>query len=124
MNITAQKRDRAKTRQPLFEYGNPVRAHQHLKLSLESYIREECAMRLIAAIILSLMAVAPASAQYAALRPKGAVPLLNGCQGMMGYPDCHPQRTYMGPAMPGTAHARVPRTARVYPPRARFYPAR
>jgi hypothetical protein len=53
-------------------------------------------MRAIALIILSLMAVAPASAQYVDLRPRGAVPRLDGCNQMFGYPDCHPDRMYYG----------------------------
>lgn len=58
-------------------------------------------MRLIAFFILAvaaLMAVAPASAQDTALRPKGAVPMLDGCNVMMGYPDCHPDRVYVVPS--------------------------
>ncbi len=49
-------------------------------------------MRYIALIIFAVMTVAPVSAQYATLRPRGAVPLLDGCNGMSGYPDCHPDR--------------------------------
>lgn len=49
-------------------------------------------MRYIALIVFALMAVAPASAQYSALKPRGAVPVLDGCNGMSGYPDCHPDR--------------------------------
>jgi hypothetical protein len=68
-------------------------------------------MRLIALIIFGLMAVlgltavTPASAQYAGLRPAGAVPLLDGCQGEMGYPDCHPDRVYYVPTAAASAPA-------------------
>ena len=58
-------------------------------------------MRLIAVITLSLMAVTPASAQHA-LRPMGAVHSMDGCNVNSGYPDCHPERTYMGPTLPGS----------------------
>jgi len=80
-------------------------------------------MRYLAVIVFGLLAVAPASAQYATLRPRGAVPLLDGCNGMSGYPDCHPDRIYEGrsvvfPARPGTRII-VP----VYPPKTQFYPA-
>lgn len=78
-------------------------------------------MRFIGVIILSLMTAAPASAQYAALRPKGAVHLLDGCNVNSGYPDCHPERTYMGPAMPGQMRAHMPGTGWVYPPGTQFY---
>jgi hypothetical protein len=42
-------------------------------------------MRFIALIVFSLMTIAPASAQYANLRPRGAVHMLDGCNGMSGY---------------------------------------
>ena len=81
-------------------------------------------MRLIALIVftvtaVALMSIAPASAQDTGLRPKGAVPLLNGCQGMMGYPDCHPERTSAvpNPATPldtGT-HRQNRRVTEAYP---------
>jgi len=74
-------------------------------------------MRYIALIIFAVMTVAPVSAQYAMLRPRGAVPLLDGCNGMSGYPDCHPERIYegrsvAGPVRPGTQSA----------PGTQFYP--
>jgi hypothetical protein len=53
-------------------------------------------MRYIAFVIFAVMAAAPVSAQYANLRPRGAVPHLQGCNQMSGYPDCHPHRTYYG----------------------------
>jgi len=63
---------------------------------------KEISVRFFAFVLLSLSLIAPASAQYA-LRPKGAVPVLNGCNGMSGYPDCHPDRIYEGrqAAVPG-----------------------
>jgi len=57
-------------------------------------------MRLIALIVFGVMSIVPASAQYY-LRPSGAVHMLDGCDGTSGYPDCHPDRTYMGPAAAG-----------------------
>jgi hypothetical protein len=74
-------------------------------------------MRFIAVMIFGLMAVAPASAQYGALRPLGAVPLLDGCQGMSGYPDCHPDRIYEGRSVV------IPVRPGIYPPRTQPYPA-
>lgn len=53
-------------------------------------------MRLIAVGVVALITATPAVAQYANLRPAGAVPLLDGCNGMSGYPDCHPERFYEG----------------------------
>jgi hypothetical protein len=53
-------------------------------------------MRVIALIIFSLLVATPVSAQYANLRPRGAVPRLDGCNQMSGYPDCHPARMYYG----------------------------
>ncbi len=53
-------------------------------------------MRLIACFIFGLSAAAPASAEYAALRPLGAAPPLDGCQIEAGYPDCHPDRILEG----------------------------
>jgi hypothetical protein len=47
-------------------------------------------MRIIAAIILSLMAVAYASAAYAALGPRAAVHMSERCQGPVKLSDCHP----------------------------------
>jgi hypothetical protein len=73
-------------------------------------------MRFIALTIFSLMIIAPASAQYAALRPKGAVPLLDGCNGMSGYPDCHPYRIYEGRSVIGPVY-----TPYVYHPGIGFY---
>jgi hypothetical protein len=73
-------------------------------------------MRFIALIIFSLMTIAPASAQYAWLRPKGAVPMLDGCNWMSGYPDCHPDRLYMGRSVVIPVHP-----AYVYPPGTQFY---
>jgi hypothetical protein len=52
-------------------------------------------MRYIALIIFAVMSVAPVSAQYTTLRPRGAVPTLDGCNQNSGYPDCHPDRPYM-----------------------------
>jgi hypothetical protein len=80
-------------------------------------------MRYIALIVFGLLSVASTSAQYATLRPRGAVPLLDGCNGMAGYPDCHPDRIYEGrsviiPVRPGMRSA-----APLYPPGTRFYPA-
>lgn len=76
-------------------------------------------MRYIALIIFGVMAVAPVSAQHAMPRPRGAVPLLDGCNGMSGYPDCHPDRIYEGRSV--TSPAR-PGAAPLYPPGTPFYP--
>jgi hypothetical protein len=65
-------------------------------------------MRFIALVIFGLMTAAPASAQYAALRPSSAVPLLDGCNGMSGYPDCHPDRIYMGRSVVISPNGRAP----------------
>jgi len=72
-------------------------------------------MRYIALIIFSLVVATPVSTQYANLRPMGAVPVLDGCNVESGYPDCHPDRPYMGrsvaiPTRPGP-YANMP----VYP---------
>ena len=81
-------------------------------------------MRYISLIIFALMTIAPASAQYATLRPRGAVPLLDGCNGMSGYPDCHPDRIYEGRSVAHPARPGVQGSARIYyPPGTQFYPA-
>lgn len=46
-------------------------------------------------ILLLLATATPAMAQYGYVRPKGAVPIINGCNQNSGYPDCHPDRPYM-----------------------------
>jgi hypothetical protein len=83
-------------------------------------------MRYIAPIIfgimLGLMTAAPASAQYSALRPSGAVPLLDGCNAMAGYPDCHPDRVYEGRSVAGPMRPGIRGAARMYPSRTQFYP--
>jgi hypothetical protein len=83
-------------------------------------------MRLIAFFILAvtalaLMAAAPASAQGTALRPLGAVPLLDGCQGEMGYPDCHPDRVYYVPTVAAPAHAVTHRSVHRHRPVTQTY---
>lgn len=82
-------------------------------------------MRYIAILIFSIMSVAPVAADTFLMRPRGAVPLLDGCPGMSGYPDCHPNRdranegrSMAGPVRPGTWYG-----APAYPPGTRFYPA-
>jgi hypothetical protein len=80
-------------------------------------------MRYIVLIVFGLLiAAAPVSAQYAMPRPRGAVPLLDGCNGMSGYPDCHPDRIYEGrsvaiPVRPNTSGAIY-----LYPSGTQFYP--
>lgn len=72
-------------------------------------------MPFFVALALGAMLASPALAQYAWLRPLGAVPMLDGCNGYAGYPDCHPDRlppltgrSVAGPAGPGTVRAVVP----------------
>ena len=79
-------------------------------------------MRCIALVILSLMIATPVSAQYAYLRPKGAVPILDGCNQMEGYPDCHPDRPYMYQGR-SVAIPMRPGPNAVYPPLMPYYPA-
>jgi hypothetical protein len=74
-------------------------------------------------VMFGLMTAATASAQYAALRPLGAVPLLDGCNGMSGYPDCHPDRIYEGRSVAVPLRPRTYGTAHMYPPGTQFYPA-
>jgi hypothetical protein len=62
-------------------------------------------MRIIAAIILSLTAVAYASAAYAALGPRGVH--LDSCLDMSGYSSCQLERTHAGPAVQGPLHADI-----------------
>lgn len=82
-------------------------------------------MRYIALIIFAVMTAAPVSAQYATLRPLGAVPLLDGCPGMEGYPDCHPDRDRVNEGRSVAAPVRpgMQRAAPLYPPGRPFYPA-
>ncbi len=82
-------------------------------------------MRYIALIVLGLMTIAPASAEYAMPRPGGGVLLLDGCQGMEGYPDCHPDRDRAreGRSVAGPVRPRMRSSAPLYPPGTRFYPA-
>jgi len=47
--------------------------------------------------LLLLATATPAMAQYGYVRPKGAVPTLDGCNHDAGYPGCHTERTYMLP---------------------------
>lgn len=80
-------------------------------------------MRYFALMIFSLMTIVTASAQYSGLRPRGAVPLLDGCNGMSGYPDCHPDRGHIilegrSVAIPPHPGMRPP-----YPPGAPYNPA-
>jgi hypothetical protein len=77
-------------------------------------------MRFIVLIVFSLMTIAPASAQYA-LRPMGAVPLLDGCNGMSGNPECHPDGIYMGRSVAIPAQPGMQGTARHYRPGTQFY---
>jgi hypothetical protein len=84
-------------------------------------------MRYLALIIFAVMTIAPVSAQYAALRPRGAVPLLDGCDGMSGYPDCHPGKiypniTYQGRSVSATVRPGMQSATSLYPPGTQFYP--
>jgi len=75
-------------------------------------------MRAVAVIIFSLITIAPVSAQYLP-PPRGAVPALNGCKELSGYPDCHPDRPYMYQGRNvATPMRRVPHV--VHPP---YHPA-
>jgi hypothetical protein len=80
-------------------------------------------MRSMALIVFGLLAVAPASAQYATLRPRGAVSVLDGCDAMSGYPDCHPDRIYEGRSVIFPARPETRIIVPVYPPGTGFYPA-
>jgi hypothetical protein len=71
---------------------------------------------LCGALICSMTGVASAQS-YPTLRPpRGAVPLLDGCNGMSGYPDCHPDRIYEGRSV-------AIRGIHLFPPGMQFYPA-
>jgi hypothetical protein len=71
---------------------------------------------LCGALICSLTGVASAQS-YPTLRPpRGAVPLLDSCNGMSGYPDCHPDRIYEGGSV-------AIRGIHLFPPGTQFYPA-
>jgi hypothetical protein len=71
---------------------------------------------LCGALICSMTGAASAQS-YPTLRPpRGAVPLLDGCNGMSGYPDCHPDRIYQGRSV-------AIRGIHLFPPGAQFYPA-
>ena len=79
-------------------------------------------MRYIALIVAGLLiAAAPASAQYAMSRPRGAVPLLDGCDGMSGYPDCHPDRIYEGRSVI-PVHPNTPGVVLIDPAGTPYYP--
>jgi|GEM_PF-1543902 len=80
-------------------------------------------MRCIALIIFSLIGCHPVSAQYANLRPRGAVPLLDGCNGESGYPDCHPDRIYEGRSVASSTRPGPNAKSPVYPPETPYYPA-
>jgi hypothetical protein len=80
-------------------------------------------MRYIALIVSGVLAAAaPASAQYAMPSPRGAVPLLDGCNGMAGYPDCHPDRIYEGRSVAIPVRPYTPGAVLLYPPGTQFYP--
>jgi hypothetical protein len=79
-------------------------------------------MRFLAVIVLGLMAATPAFAQYSGLRPEGAVPVLNGCNGMAGYPDCHPDRVYEGRSVVAPARPGAKGAVRAHRPAAPSYP--
>lgn len=82
-------------------------------------------MRYVALVIFSLIMATPVSAQYSGLRPRGAVPLLDGCNGMSGYPDCHPDRGNIiieGRSVAVPPHPGI-RMVPPYPPGTQFYPA-
>ena len=71
---------------------------------------------LCGALICSMTGVASAQS-YPTLRPpRGAVPLLDSCNGMSGYPDCHPDRIYEGGSV-------AIRGIHLFPPGTQFYPA-
>lgn len=65
-------------------------------------------MRYIALIISSLMAATPVSAQHTNSSPRRAVSVLEGCNQVAGYPDCHPARIYMGRSVVISPNGRAP----------------
>ena len=71
---------------------------------------------LCGALICSMTGVASAQSYPTLKPPRGAVPLLDGCNGMSGYPDCHPDRIYEGRSV-------AIRGIHLFPPGTQFHPA-